>query len=195
MKIINRLLSYNKFLEKRDTATIDKIVLHCTELPTLTQARKAAEKVYREGKKTWGNSGHFYIDKDGQVYRFIDENRVTHHVFSHNRNSIGIEIINAGRYPNWHSSKSQVPTEEYTEAQISSLLELLVFLKKRLPNISMINKHSDLDRRMVHASDDPSVKVHRKIDPGPLFPWRFIKKQWEEINIIHKKNVILENHK
>ena len=31
--------------------------------------------------------------------------------------------------------------------------------------------HEDLDREQVPASDDPTLRVARKRDPGPLFPW------------------------
>ena len=61
--------------------------------------------------------------------------------------------------------------EPYTEAQLTALMALLGQLKARLPALCQIAGHEDLDTDEVDASDDPSLKVRRKRDPGPLFPW------------------------
>ena len=37
--------------------------------------------------------------------------------------------------------------------------------------LAYIAGHEDLDTTEVAADDDPSLKVRRKRDPGPLFPW------------------------
>jgi len=179
--IIDRLLSYNDNLEKRDTASIESIVLHCTELPTLEMAGEYGERIVYEGSRT-GNSGHYYIDRDGTVYRYVRDNRVAHHVAGHNHHSIGIEIVNNGRYPHWFHSTHQAPTEEYTETQINSLRKLLRYLKKQYPHISRLSRHSDLDTRKIKAEDNPAVLIHRKIDPGPLFPWKEVLAEWNRLN-------------
>ncbi len=180
MKIIKDLVSYNNLLQKRNVKDIRMVVLHITELPTLTYARKAAE-VLLPGKKI-GVCGHYYINRDGKVNQYVEVNRIAQHVFLKNKDSIGIEIVNRGRFPNWFSSKNQVPTEKFSNSQISALLSLLRYLKKEVPSLSEIKKHSDLDRRMIPAKDNPQIKVYRRIDPGPLFPWGIIVKQWEKIN-------------
>src|SRR5690606_12483424 len=51
------------------------------------------------------------------------------------------------------------------------LLALLAKLRRELPALRWIAGHEDLDTEPVPASDDPSVLVRRKLDPGPLFPW------------------------
>ncbi|ODS31876.1 MAG: N-acetyl-anhydromuranmyl-L-alanine amidase [Candidatus Scalindua rubra] len=181
MKIIDNLLSYNNLLKVRDLSSIDIIVFHCTELPTLADARKEGEKIIPGRKEKCGNSGHYYIDRDGQIYRFIEDNRIAYHVISHNDHSIGIEIVNIGRYPDWYSTKNQIPTEEYTKAQIDSTVELLAFLKKKIPSLKTIKQHFELDNQMVISSDKPNIKVSRKIDPGPLFPWAKIVNVWQEL--------------
>jgi len=178
MRIIEDLLPYTDLLKKRDPTVIDIIVFHCTELPTLAEAREAALKVLRN---QIGNSGHYYIDKDGQIYRYVEDDHVAHHVIGHNETSLGIELVNTGRYPNWFSVKNQIPEDKYTEAQILSAIELMSFLKNRYPNITKIMRHSDLDTRLVPADDDPDIEVKRRIDPGPLFPWNDILREWENI--------------
>ena len=171
MKIIKDLLPYNDNLEKRNVRDIDMIVLHCTELPTLKEARQIGEKIRYKKSKT-GNSGHYYIDRKGQIYRYAADDRIAHHVIGYNQRSIGIEIVNTGRYPNWLLSTNQIPTEEYTREQIESVIELCLYLKKRYPGISKLKRHSDLDLEKIEAEDNPDILIRRKIDPGPLFPWK-----------------------
>ncbi|MNV68873.1 hypothetical protein D3C71_1617470 [compost metagenome] len=61
--------------------------------------------------------------------------------------------------------------EDYTPAQIEALIVLLNDLTQRLPSLRLIAGHEDLDTTQVESSDDPSVLVQRKLDPGPWFPW------------------------
>lgn len=162
-------LAYVEKLEARPIAAIELVVIHCTELPDLADARVAGERVlYASGT---GNSGHFYIDRDGQVHVWVPLDRVAHHVRGHNARSIGIELVNRGRYPDWLASHSQQMDEPYTAAQIAALRGLLQRLQAGLPNLREIAGHEDLDTERVAASDDPDKQVFRKRDPGPLFPW------------------------
>jgi N-acetylmuramoyl-L-alanine amidase len=168
--ISDRPLAYVDRLETRALDAITAIVMHCTELPDLATARAYGERVvYPSGT---GNSGHYYIDRDGRIERWVPDNRIAHHVRDCNRASIGIELVNAGRWPEWHDSRMQKPTESYSAAQIDALIALLIDLQGRLPNLIDIAGHEDLDRTQVEASDDAGALVQRKIDPGPLFPWQ-----------------------
>lgn len=163
-------LPYADRLESRDPNAIELIVMHCTELPDLAMAREYGERVlYPSGT---GNSGHYYIDRDASVRCFVDPHRVAHHTADYNARSIGIELVNRGRYPAWLDSRRQDMSEAYPQAQIKALLELLQHLRDSLPALRHIAGHEDLDRRRVPASDDPGKTVYRKRDPGPLFPWQ-----------------------
>jgi len=169
LTIHDQPLPYVARLPERPGSAIELVVIHCTELPDLATAREYGEKaLYDNGN---GNSGHYYIDRDGAIYRYVPATRVANHVRGHNPNSIGIELVNLGRYPHWVDSRHQVMTEPYTGAQISALRALLAELRHYFPRLHQIAGHEDLDTAMVQASDNPALKIHRKLDPGPLFPW------------------------
>ncbi|GAB3793172.1 N-acetylmuramoyl-L-alanine amidase [Dyella agri] len=162
-------LPYAAKLPERPADAVTLVVIHCTELPDLAMAREYGEKVlYDSGA---GNSGHYYIDRDGAVYRYVPGTRVAHHVRGWNPQSIGIELVNTGRYPDWFDSHRQTMAEPYTAAQIAALQALLALLRSEFPNLRQIAGHEDLDTARVAASDDPAAQVPRKLDPGPLFPW------------------------
>ena len=167
--VIQSPLPYELRLEQRPLAQIDLVVIHCTELPDLHTARRFGEELrYDSGT---GNSGHYYIDRDGSVHQYVRVARIAHHVRGYNPRSIGIELVNVGRYPDWLAAGRQSMDEPYTEAQIVALLGLLGSLQRGLPSLAYIAGHDQLDTSEVPASDDPGVLVHRKLDPGPLFPW------------------------
>jgi len=163
-------LPYVGKLEPRSVDAIDLVVIHCTELPDLATAREYGERVLYEASGT-GNSGHWYIDRDGAIVEYVPATRVAHHVRGHNPRSVGIELVNNGRWPRWHDAGHQAMEEPYTDAQVDALVALLGMLKARLPSLRQVAGHEDLDTERVSASDDPSVLVARKRDPGPHFPW------------------------
>jgi Negative regulator of beta-lactamase expression len=162
-------LPYVAILPERPADAVELVVIHCTELPDLATAREYGEKVLHASGA--GNSGHYYIDRDGTVYRYVPGTRVANHVRGHNPNSIGIELVNLGRYPRWWDSRHQQMTEPYSAAQIHALRALLAELRRDFPNLRHIAGHEELDTALMPASDDPSLEIHRKLDPGPLFPW------------------------
>jgi N-acetylmuramoyl-L-alanine amidase len=162
-------LPYVGLLAQRALDDIDTVVIHCTELPDLATAREYGERVlYDSGT---GNSGHYYIDRDGRIEEYAPPGRIAHHTRGWNDRSIGIELVNSGRFPHWLDSRHQAMDERYTDAQIAALIALLQWLCGEAPALTQIAGHEDLDRDEVDASDDPAMKVRRKRDPGPLFPW------------------------
>ena len=168
--IRRHLLPYADALAARESAAIDTVVIHCTELPDLATAREYGERILYPASGT-GNSGHYYIDRDGGIVEYVTPQRVAHHTRGWNPRSIGIELVNIGRFPDWLDSRRQAMDEPYTEAQVESLVALLADLQARILSLVQIAGHEDLDLDEVEASDDPAVKVRRKRDPGPLFPW------------------------
>lgn len=166
-------LDYADRLAFREVAAIELVVIHSTELPDLATAREYAERVHYPESGT-GNSGHYYIDRDGTIHQWVPIERAAHHVRDHNERSIGIELVNRGRYPRWYDSDHQTMSEPYTEAQIAALKRLLSQLEHTLPKLARIAGHDALDTEKIPAADDPNTLIRRKLDPGPLFPWREI---------------------
>jgi|SRR5690606_681045 N-acetylmuramoyl-L-alanine amidase len=168
--IVSVPLPYEQSLAQRALGDVDLVVVHCTELPDLAMAREYGERaLYENG---CGNSGHFYIDRDGSIVQYVALDRVAHHVRGINPRSIGIELVNTGRYPHWFDSRHQAMEEPYTPAQIAALIALLQWLPTQLPSLQWIAGHEALDTAVVEASDDAALTVARKRDPGPLFPWQ-----------------------
>ena len=162
-------LPYAERLAARSLDAIDLVVIHCTELPDLAMAREYGERVLYDAGT--GNSGHFYIDRDGSVSQWVPLDRVAHHCRGYNEKSIGIELVNLGRYPEWFRSDRQAMAEDYPEPQIDALTDLIAALLASCPTLRCIDGHEDLDTGEVPASDDAGQLIRRKKDPGPRFPW------------------------
>ena len=168
--ILHAPLPYEARLPGRTPDDVDLVVIHCTELPDLAMAREYGERVLYEDRGT-GASGHYYVDRDGAILCYVDPMRTANHTRGYNPRSIGIELVNLGRYPDWFDSRRQVMTEPYPKVQIDALRGLLQHLVERFSSLRHIAGHEDLDTAMVPASDNPDTEVPRKRDPGPQFPW------------------------
>lgn len=167
---ISAQLPYAQRLAYRSPDEIDLAVIHCTELPDLAVARKFGERIHYPESRT-GNSGHFYIERNGSIEQWVPLDRVAHHVKGFNERSVGIELVNLGRYPDWYDSRRQEMSEAYAPEQIESLANLLQWLTGVLPGLRWIAGHEELDTGLFPASDAPERLVRRKRDPGPRFPW------------------------
>ena len=168
-RIHDQPLPYIHLLPERSADAVELVVVHCTELPDLASARAYGERVLHPGGT--GNSGHYYVDRDGGIYRYVPGTRVANHVRGHNPNSIGIELVNLGRYPHWWDSREQQMTEPYPAGQIAALRTLLAQLRNEFPQLQHIAGHEDLDTASIAASNDSALSVRRKLDPGRMFPW------------------------
>ena len=181
LSIIKQPLPYEANLTDRNINQVELLVIHCTELPDLAMARSYGEVLHYDSKT--GNSGHYYVDRDGGIYQWVKPEKIAHHVKGHNKQSIGIELVNMGRFPNWHQSNSQNPEEPYSKPQINSLINLIKHLHVMIPTLKHIAGHEDLDQSTLPATDDNNLSIRRKIDPGPLFPWEQVMKNIPLINI------------
>jgi N-acetylmuramoyl-L-alanine amidase len=134
--IHDRPLPYVDVLPQRNASAVDLAVIHCTELPDLATAREYGERIVHASGT--GNSGHYYIDRDGSICCYVPGTHIAHHVRAHNEHSIGIELVNTGRYPHWWDSRRQRMREPYPVAQIDALLGLLAQLRLAYPRLLLI---------------------------------------------------------
>ena len=127
------------------------IVVHFTQQDSVAQSLHTLSTANSHGRV----SSHYLIGKDGGLYQLVaDEHRAWHAgagswggMGDVNSFSIGIELDNNGAEP-------------FAEPLIDTLLVLLEDLTERwnIPREAVIG-HSDL-------------APTRKVDPGPLFPWK-----------------------
>lgn len=122
-------------------------------------------------------SAHYVIGDDGTIYHMLNDYYRAWHAGNGtwgnntdlNSSSIGIELDNNGFEP-------------FSEAQISSLIDLLAILKEKykIPTENFIG-HSDMA---------PS----RKVDPNPTFPWKRLAEEgfghWYDEDILNPEVVI-----
>lgn len=170
LTIKDNKLPYWQNLTERSTSDLNMVVIHATELTDMAEAREYGERVLYEGSGT-GASGHYYIDRDGSIEQYVPDNRIANHTSGWNRQTLSIELINLGRYPNWFHTDHQVMKEPYPDAQIDALIKLVNDFRRKYPSILYTEGHEELDRRMMASENDPQRDVPRKMDPGEHFPW------------------------
>ena len=157
MKLINKFKSPN-FDKRRNTLLPKLIIVHYT---AMLSEFEAIDFLLNPLNKV---SSHFFISKKGLIYNLVNvKNRAWHAGIAYWRNkqdinssSIGIELDNSGPLLN---------NENFTIGQKNSLVELLIYLKKKykIKNQSILG-HSD-------------ISPYRKIDPGSKFPWLLLSKK------------------
>ncbi len=131
---------------------VDMLILHYTGMLSFEDA---LDRLADPDAKV---SAHYAIGRDGAVYRMVDEDRRAWHAgvsfwrghTDINGRSIGIELENKGH---------EYGYEDFTEPQMSSLLELCH---------GILARHPIPPRNVVGHSD---VAPTRKEDPGEKFDW------------------------
>ena len=69
-------LPYVDVLPRRPVDAVELAVIHCTELPDLATAREYGERVLHASGA--GNSGHYYVDRDGSLHQYVPLDRIAH---------------------------------------------------------------------------------------------------------------------
>lgn len=152
------------------TLPISLVVLHYTHVPSFDGALDilTGRNVVENGRV----SAHYAISKQGQIYSLVPEDKRAWHagvgryggIDDVNSASIGIELDNQG-----HGHFEEFGTwPAYPPALMASLVRLLKDILVRYP-------HLDAVRDIVGHCH---VAPHRKMDPGPHFPWQRL---WQKL--------------
>ena len=116
-------------------------------------------------------SSHYLIgESPATIYQLVDENRRAWHAGKSewngrtwlNATSIGIELVNRGYVESADGRRLGYP---YSEEQIDALVVLLKDIMAR----------HDLKPGAIIGHSD--IAPQRKVDPGPLFPWKRLAKE------------------
>ncbi|WP_413376483.1 N-acetylmuramoyl-L-alanine amidase [Alkalihalobacillus sp. 1P02AB] len=129
-------------------------------------------------------SAHYMIDRDGDVYMLVPEDRVAFHAGQGtleaypeyenqlNEYSIGIELLGIGTKEEMVSIMTDEQYEQlspetigFTMSQYRSLNELLADIYQR---------NSEIKRDRIHLIGHDEYAPERKFDPGSLFEWEQI---------------------
>lgn len=134
MEIIETNLQFKELTIRKST---DRIILHHAEASTCS-----VEDVHKwHLGNGWSGIGyHFFVKKDGSIYRGRPENTIGAHAYASNYNSIG--ICAEGKYME----------EDMPQVQKQAIKELVKYLKQKY-NISKVQGH-----RNVCATNCPGVK-------------------------------------
>ena len=154
MKIkVNKSVNFSK--KTRSLRDIQYLIIHYTGMQS---ARVSMKRLKNPKSKV---SCHYFINRNGEIYKMIDDNKIAWHagkskwknISNLNKNSIGIEIQNKGHL---------IYYQHFSNKQISSLIVLIkLLIKKYKINKSNVLGHSD-------------IAPLRKKDPGEKFPWSFL---------------------
>lgn len=154
MKIIETLLGFGPMTCRKKTTAI---VVHHSAHKTWN-VYEIHE--YHKNTKKWSGIGyHFFVDKEGSIYRGRPENNVGAHCFNHNNYTIGICV------------QGDYMTESMPEKQKAAVIELCGFLCDKY-KMNCIKAHRELNATSC---------------PGKNFPVEEIKKESLQLNTMKEK--------
>ena len=162
---------------------LEYIVIH----HTASTAKETVEQIhnFHINNNGWAGIGyHFYIRKDGTVYKGRDEKYAGAHCVDYNSISLGICL------------EGNFEIEKPTDSQLKSLSELLQHLKQKYGNVQVVghrdlnatacpgkNLYSKLGSVIANAKKDEYVKVFMSnnklsvvLDNGKKFSYSFTSK-------------------
>ena len=142
------------------------VIIHWTAMDSFERSYAAfvREELHesREDLKSsnLGVSAHFLVDRDGIVYKLMDEKIMARHCIGLNHCAIGIENVGG-----------ENGVENLTNAQLIANYELVAYLKKKYPKIQYLIGHYEYQQFEKHSLFKEKSKSYRteKQDPGIRF--------------------------
>lgn len=140
MEIIETNFSY-KGMDTREST--ERIILHHAAAESCT-----AEDIHRwHLNNGWSGAGyHFFVRKNGEIYRLRPEDKVGAHAYGSNYNSIGI------------CAEGNFEHETMPEAQKNSLKEIVAYIKNKY-GISLVQRHCDVDSTSCPGRNYPFEEI------------------------------------
>lgn len=184
LPVIDKLMPDSVSKPRAEGEPVDTIVLHFTSEVTLHPDDPFDVDRMIDTFTTYGVSAHYLIDRDGTIYRLVDEERQAFHAGrgelpfqprrrnSLNKNSIGIEMFAIGSKRDMKIFMSEDKYEQvraahpefigFTDAQYEALDALID---------DVITRYPDIQRDRRHIIGHEEYARIRRTDPGELFDW------------------------
>lgn len=144
MEIKETNLKFREGMEKR-SKILEYIVIHHTASTRDMTVQEIHQLHLNQGENWKGIGYHFYIDKQGVIWRGRPEEMSGSHALDYNFVSLGICL--SGNFE----------IEKPTEKQLKSLTELLQHLKQKYGNVQVVG-HRDLN-----ATACPGKNLYSKL--------------------------------
>ncbi len=143
------------------------IVIHWTTMNDLNKSIQCFKDPILDSKRpdiknasSLNVSAHFLIDRDGCIYKLMDETLMARHVIGLNYYSIGIENVGG-----------QNSQDNLTPAQLNANIELVAYLKEKYSTIEYLighHEYTDFTEHHLWLEKDRSYRTI-KYDPGDTF--------------------------
>ncbi|MBL9029443.1 MAG: N-acetylmuramoyl-L-alanine amidase [Caedimonas sp.] len=154
-KVHTHIRSPNYEARYPDT-TIDFLIMHYTACDL-----EASLKILTDPNARHRVSAHYLVDETGEVYALVDEEFRSWHagksawrdLADMNSRSVGIEIVNPGQGPNYR------PFPPLQMESVASLSKEIITRWRMAPH---------------HVLGHSDIAPGRKVDPGPLFDWKWL---------------------
>ncbi|WP_051359590.1 N-acetylmuramoyl-L-alanine amidase [Paucisalibacillus globulus] len=183
LKSMNKMYLPDQVSENRTTPITHAVIHFSSNVLAKPENPFQVRDIYNIFKD-YGVSAHYVIDRSGQVYQFVSEDRVAYHAgkgslsnyptYNNKLNaySIGIELLAIGTKQEMASMMSEEHYDTIDPLHIGYTAEQYETLKELLVDISTFYGTIPLDRDHIIGHDE--YAPDRKTDPGSLFDWNHL---------------------